>query len=197
MTTKRISLYEHDPKVVNQTIQQVQEASDKFGVLKTGTITNAATLDLNLKENIQCKIYKLVLYSIMPETDGQVPYLRFSDDNAASYEADAADYAWDFDGSSAGTAIDTGDASDSEIELSGAIGNASGEGCGFEITILNPAGSGTTRFHWIGHSIDGSGNFANIAGAGRTLVAGPSTHVRFLFASGAIVSGGYTFIGIG
>src|SRR3990167_846884 len=190
MTTKRINLYERDPKVVNQTIQQIQQQGDQNSILSSGALaTNAPTLSLAMSTFPQCKIFKLYLYSIMPETDATIPWLRFSDDGGATYEADAADYGWDFDGSVTGTAIDTGDASDSEIELSDAVGNATGEGCGFEITILNPAGAGTTRCHWNGHRVDGSGVFAHITGAGRALVAGGSTHVRFLFSTDDIASG--------
>jgi hypothetical protein len=167
-------------------------------VLASGTLSSQATLDIPVDTYTTYKTFKLYLYSVMPVTDGAFPWIRVSDDGGATFEADAADYGWELDGSvSAGTGFAGGDVSDSEIQLeSGGVGNARGEGCGWEITILNPAGSGTTRFHWVGHVINTAGGLANIMGAGRTLVAGASTDIRFMFSTGNISSGGWSLVGI-
>lgn len=157
-------------------------------VVANGTVSGAGSLDLAL-DYAPFRMFKLYIYDLVPQTDATIPYLRFSDDGGASFEADAADYDW-----ANSVAIDS---SDSEIELTSTVlvGNATDEAAEIEITIYNPGGSSRTRiFATMTFNRSDTGALSNISCIAQTLWGGPATDIRLLMSSGNL-SCGYTLVG--
>lgn len=170
-----------------------------MAVLATGTVTNAAALDLALDTYTQFPTFMLIVRDAVPQTDGVNAYLRFSDDGGATFEADASDYAWSRYtlANSAGASVsESADNADAQIELGGSVGNATNESGTYEIVINNAHTSSFTRVRAIQCSTNASGTQNYGTGGGQALWATAATDVRFLFSSGNIVSATYTLIGI-
>lgn len=168
-------------------------------VLASGALSSQATLSLALDDTGYSNFhsFKLIMSNVQPASDAVKPFIRFSDDGGATFEADAADYAWTCYDSDTGAG--SGDVSDSEIELFGTsdVGNAANEGIDLQLTIYNPGSTGDTRVTWeaVWNRAADGGMFWGVGG-GAMLVAGVSTDVRFLFSAGNINSGRYTLVGI-
>ena len=91
------------------------------------------------------KHYKLI-GTVTPATDGVNLCLRTSSNNGSSYDSGASDYYQASQNSTSGTSTN---AAVSAVLLTGdgssTVGNASGEGVSFELTLYNPATTGYTR----------------------------------------------------
>jgi len=97
--------------------------------------------------------YIVALEAFAPTDDGQVLWMRWSDDGGTTYELDSTDYQW------AGTRQTTAvtDESDSEIQLSldNTLGNDANLVNTLEVTLINPnASSEQTTTMWEGHFMD-------------------------------------------
>jgi hypothetical protein len=160
-------------------------------VLATGSASGAAGIDVPLDASgySSYTIFKLYIREGTVATDNVQMWVRLSDDGGATFEADVADYTW-FDFEGGGSA-----ATDSEIILSGGIGNAAGEGFNVELTIYNPAAAARTRIVASGMRMNTSGVAVVMCSCGSTLVSAASTDIRVLASSGNI-SGNWTLVGI-
>lgn len=94
--------------------------------------------------------YDIQLDAFAPTDDAEVLFMRFSDDDGATYEAGAADYAWGCDQSG----VTARDMSDSEIELSAGagVGNDANNTMSITVNLLNPnVASERTTAMWRGY----------------------------------------------
>src|SRR3990167_1861861 len=105
--------------------------------------------------------YKLIILKLIPATDGAVPWLRYSDDDGATYEADASDYAWILSYTSMVTSpiiTNAGDNADIKISLTPTIGNDTNETSSTELTILDPTNAVRyKRCMWDGNVVGATG----------------------------------------
>lgn len=167
-------------------------------VLATGSVSNAASMpvDLSATGYSNFKVFKLFVYHLRPLTDAQDIGLQFSDDGGGTFEADAADYAYgrsgvddDFDDSGGSTGANP------YITLITSAGNAADEWSDLEITICDPANTTTTKVFWNGSTVRSDNSVGVTTGGGRMTVAGASTDVRLIAATGNI-TGSWTLVGI-
>ena len=159
------------------------------------TASNSATVDFTLPSGYDFHILEVI--DAAPQTDGATPGIRFSDDNGATFEADAADYAY----TSTGGTSSTGESSsgDTEIQLNGTggVGNASGERVSMSIRIYGALNAALfTTISATGVSISAAGIPVNITSAGMMNTASSDEAVRFLFSSGNVVSGTFVLYGM-
>jgi hypothetical protein len=144
------------------------------------------------------RAYLLVFDGLLPATDNTELFLRFSDDDGSTYEADASDYAWSHNSASEGsTNTPVGDADDSEISIGSAWGDQAAEAGAGQITIHNPAGTGLTQVWWQVSRQSQAPAFVAQSGAGQMQAAGATTAFRMLFSSGNIAAMNYTLYGMG
>jgi|GEM_PF-1418016 len=164
--------------------------------MASGTVASAATLDITGLTAAYREI-RLVFDGLKPATDN-VPFrLRLSDDGGSTYEADAADYAWNYIwATEAGTTGALGDDEAAFIELTGNSGNQAAEEMSGEIILLNPAGTGITQVLFR-VSYQSNGPALNVNhGSGQIQAAGPTTAFRVFFSSGNIAAMNYTLYGV-
>ena len=144
----------------------------------------------------------LMIASLIPATDDTELNMRVK--AAGSYQADAADYAWDnIIGTPTVALAGSSDASDSEMTLTAVnatlgIGNASGENLNMEIKFSDPD---TAKFHdfaWSGiYNRAADGLMARVTGGGQYIAGVEAiTGVRFLMDSGNITSGTFSLYGL-
>ena len=140
--------------------------------------------------------YELVAHNMLPGTDTVIPHLRVSDDNGSSFKSGASDYNWSFDGLNAATTTDSGDDADTEIQMSGSIGNDVGEGISFKLIIYDPAGTGKTRFTWqlVGNSSTGSTRV--LTGGGDYTSEGAIDAFQVFFSTGTVSTGEFKLYGV-
>ena len=126
---------------------------------------------------------------LRPATDASQTSLRFSNDGGASFRAGAADYAWvRSDMSTSGAPGDAADAADSQMILSGNIGDA--EYVSFDIMVLNQNTNGVytsivAQLQWWSPGDTFPTGFAG----GSVLTAEINNAVRMLFSAGNIAAG--------
>lgn len=88
--------------------------------------------------------YELHIIDLVPETDATDVYVRTSSNTGVSFDAGASDYAWTHKGGiGSASDADSGDAADTEIQLTDSrqAGSDTGEGFNAVIKIFNPAGT--------------------------------------------------------
>jgi hypothetical protein len=152
-----------------------------------------ATVDITTYITADYDYYEIHLLNVIPATDNVSLLLRTSTDGGTSYDAGAADYAWE-------TVIEaTGyfDSSDTSIIPAQAVGSDVNEtGVSAIFSLINPSAAqyGTVYFH--GMYINTSPNLQTFRGCGRRLTAANIDAVRFLFSSGNIESGLFKIYGV-
>ena len=136
--------------------------------------------------------YMLLLSGIIPATDDTELWLRVSDDGGATWEADAADYSYEFDLRSTGGTNNQASATDTKIPMvpvgaTGGLGGAAGESSNWEIRFSNPASKSLTKlFGFEGQYVDGGGRVNRVWGSGRSNATTAINGVQLLMASGNI-----------
>ena len=127
---------------------------------------------------------------VKPATDNVTLAVRLSNNGGASFRSGGSDYVWINRNSSITQTYTGGDAADSEGEVVGTIGNASGEFVSFTMKIVGLASSGvrtfmTTQFMTI--NFNGT-HFFGTAGMIVTTEE-VNDYLRLFFSSGNIASG--------
>lgn len=151
------------------------------------TVSAVASADFTLPAGYS--VFCLTVIGVAPATDNVQPWLRFSDDNGSTFEADASDYSWTSSGAaSSGIESSTGD---TEIELRGAAGNAVAEALSMHIYIFDALDAAKrTAVYATGVTIDATGAYPGIVATGGAMnTASSDEAVRFMFSSGNIASG--------
>ena len=167
-------------------------------LLTSGTVSAAATLDLDLTGYTAYRGLKFVLSGFLPATDGAILLSRFSTDGGSSYDASgynvAATVVYD-DGTTA--AVTSG--STTSIVLSQLVGSASTEGVNAEITLLNQTSTAIwSRITFSSFAIDNSATplGTSLVGGGAREAAQNTDAVRILFSTGNIAAGNYAVYGL-
>ena len=131
--------------------------------------------------------YRITIENFAVATDGDDIWLRVSDDDGVSYEADVSDYAWGIVTTSWSV-----DEADDAIELnpaaSGLNNNAAAQHC-LILEAINPNAAGLTQQFWWTFNVDVTGyataQSLPIRGYGRSIgTTSAITHLRFLTSSG-------------
>jgi hypothetical protein len=155
--------------------------------IASGAISAGAT-----EVDIALGTYDMVeidLMGIEPNTDNVSIFARFSQDNGANFLSGASDYGWGL--SNAGTGA--GDDADSEITLTGGIGNAAGERAFVTVRIFRPSASSFAKsMSWFGGYRTSAGVHTANHGWGHLLANTDAiTHVRFLLESASTIDAGH------
>jgi hypothetical protein len=191
----------YDDATSGLTADDVQEAIDEVegrvdtleGVSVIVEPIAAAAISAGATEvDIALGDYDLVeidLMGIEPNTDNVSIFARFSQDNGANFLSGASDYGWGL--SNAGTGA--GDDADSEITLTGGIGNAAGERAFVTVRIFRPSASSFAKsMSWFGGYRTSAGVHTANHGWGHLLANTDAiTHVRFLLESASTIDAGH------
>lgn len=152
-------------------------------ILASGSVTNAATLDINMSAYYALyDVIEITLYDMVPLTGNTDLYLRVSADGT-TYDNGAANYQHSYNFGSGGT----GNTTDIAIKLGGAYGT--GSSSNGTIKLFSPGRSAYNPkvvFHI--NETDNSANNVPINGAGARLAGQVTKAVRFLFSSGNITA---------
>lgn len=171
-------------------------------LLTSGTVSNAATLDIPLTAYTAYRSIKFVLGSFIPATDDVELWMRFSTDGGTSYDATGYSYSGEAL-NDAGTGKSASSASANQILIAGAsagtdsVSNVASEG-GADADISIFSQTSTSRWSRVlysaaWHSAFGEGTARH--GHGQREAAQDTDAVRFLFESGNITSGTYGVYG--
>jgi len=165
--------------------------------LDSGTVSNAATLDIVMTAFTAYKNKLLKLTSFIPATDGVSLLGRFSTNGGSSYDSGATDYGYAFRTlNTAGTTGDTFGATSSLLFSTAFIGNGSSEGISTAIHIYDTNNtSALTRCTFQSTYLDTAGAITHNAGTNGRAVAQDTDAIRILFSSGNISSGSWELYG--
>lgn len=173
-------------------------------LIASGTVTNAATLDIVLTSFTGFRALEFYLQSFVPVTDDVELWMRFSTNGGSSY--DATGYAWVWNGARDGAAgaVDERNAADTKIPVSGrgatatqAISNVAGEaGASLRVTLFNRTAAVFTRINWQTGWYTADQQQITAVGTAQREAAQDTDAVRFLMESGNISSGNYSVFGL-
>lgn len=135
---------------------------------------------------------------VLPDTDSVFFRLRTSTNNGSTYDGGASDYDWSNLYGIVSTANFGEDADDQHINvgMSGAVGNAAGEGVTFDVTIHNFNKALFAQLLGNSSAITVSGVYSSGVVSGRRKSATARDALSLFFSSGNIASGFITLEGI-
>lgn len=167
-------------------------------LIQTQAASNSATIDFTTGINSTYRRYMILIDSLVPQTDATTLFMRVSEDAGANWKAGLSDYTWGIVNVSATAEAQSGDAADSEMEITGAsAGTGTGESLDAEVTFTNPAGAVLyKKFRWNASLYSSAPATLAVEGNGVYLSANAINGVRFLMSSGNIVSGSFSLYGI-
>ena len=160
-------------------------------LIQSQTASASSSLDFTTGLSDTNFKYFIIRYTdLMPATDNVALWLRVSTDGGSSWRSTAGDYRWavSFDNGATGN---TSNASDTEMELNRAVGNATNEGCSGQVLAYNLTGSSMNkRFVLDGMHVDQAGLWERSHGVGGFIFSNAAVNgLRVLFSSGNITSG--------
>jgi hypothetical protein len=163
-------------------------------VIDSGSINNSAQYD-SPRFTSDYRSYAFYFDGLLPATDNVELWLRLF--NETGVLSGASDYAHARQSvSSAASAAQVGDQADSEIEISGVIGNTSVDHVNGVITIYNPSFTGIrTAVNWVISFNTEANVFRSTVGGGQRLASEFNNAMRILFSSGNIAAMNYTLYG--
>jgi hypothetical protein len=145
------------------------------------------------------KEYVIKVINLVPAADGGSLYLRCGTDNT-SLDSGTGNYRYSAGGEDdGGNPWGDGNASRTQMQLTGSqgLGNASGEGCNFTIHVWNPSGTTTnTFFNWNGTFTDDGGVGHSVEGQGRRVANSAVDIVGILSNGGNLASGTIKLYGV-
>ncbi len=167
-------------------------------LVASGTVTNAATLDIVLTGYTGYRGIVIELYGFLPATDNVDLWMRFSSNGGSTFDASGYNYSLHQDAE--GTDGTAGSGSANQIAFSSAagsflIGNAATAGINLTVKMMNQTSAAFwSRVTWQGYYITSTGassaGFHTVGGGSRE-AAQDTDAVRFLFSSGNIAAGAY------
>ncbi|HYF35452.1 MAG TPA: hypothetical protein VD994_09200 [Prosthecobacter sp.] len=185
-------------------LQWATPSTSKLVFIASATASGSATIDFTSGITSTYDKYIIEVVDLVPATDATQLYIRVSDDNGSTFEADAADYEYMFRSYRASDAglISTTSAGAAQISVTNTglnynIGNAAGEALNGTLTFWNPAGTARHKmFRW--QSVHQSEATQDIGTQGSaTFQAVDSIEgIRFLMSSGNITSGSFYLYGV-
>ena len=177
-----------------------KRASVTVALLNSGSVSAAATLDIDLTGYTAYRGVAVVLDGFVPATDGVDLYLRFSSDGGATFDASGYNYAGNrtTDG---GTNIAFGSGNAAQIAITGSagIGNAATEGIHLDLRLLRQTSTalwGRVMFQAYAISLDVPPVGYTAVGGGAREAAQDTDAIRFLFSSGNIARGTWAVYGL-
>jgi hypothetical protein len=174
-----------------------------FQLLNSGTVSNAATLDIVLTSYTGYRALKLVLSSWVPETDDRELWLLFSTDGGMNFDVTGYSYAAvrNRDGSG-GTVSGEQSTAATEIKLAStgasiAVSNVAAEGgLDAEITLHNQAGNRWSRVRYSSAYTSADSQTISINGAATREAQQDTDALRLMFETDDIVSGDWALYGL-
>jgi hypothetical protein len=166
--------------------------------LNSGSVTNAATLDIVMTAYTAYRNKVLVLASFIPVTNTVNLLLRVSTDGGGSYDAGVGAYGYGYRTiDSAATVTDTGAAATAIILSPALVGNGANGGISAAITLYDTINTAvwTRTTHQATYVDTGGTLIATVAGGGARGAAQDTDAIRILFSSGNISSGNWTLYG--
>jgi hypothetical protein len=178
-----------------------QWASPGLTLLNSGSVVNAATIDIVLTSFTAYRALKFMFYGLLPVTDSVDLWLRLSTDGGASYIAAGYNYAGHGPIDNGDAAQGVGASAQAQILLNRNAAtnhqsNVAGHGTNIEVTMMNQASTGFfPRLHWIG-SMFSDGDFGTfLHGQGMIEATHDVDALRVMFSSGNIASGSWALYG--
>ena len=147
-------------------------------------------------------VYRIDMVSMIVGTDSKILNCRFSDDAGATFEADASDYSWMYQGGritapATYTVTDTADAADSEITIANNCGTTGTESQSMETVIWNALEAATpTHIIWQLAHRQTTNLWSMKTGSGEVFVAAANDAVQYIMSSGNIASGRFVLTGL-
>lgn len=185
------------PQGVAQAID-AQVTPSTYVLLSTTTLSGGATADFTLPSGYAVHIF--VLTAVLTAVDTQALTVRMSTDGGTTFNA--LTYCWAYNNLTAATtpsSTNSGDNSDSDIELIGNVGNASGE-TGVYGTVELFGANTSTRATVLSDlsGINASGVTSRVSGTGNILTAATVNAMQFRYVgtSAALASGTIRHYGI-
>jgi hypothetical protein len=191
---------------------ECETASGAEVKLNSGTVSAAATLDIPFLASVYgsgFRGFQIELDSMIPATDGAIPWLRTSTNGGSSFDAGANDYEYAAhairnDGTVAAQVYDGGLGA-AQIALGRTdgggtgVGNGSDEGFNATLKIMNPTSSalkGRVTYDCVYLDDSAGVGVWRVAGAGYRATAQDTDALRFMFSTGNIASGRWALYGI-
>jgi hypothetical protein len=164
---------------------QANKQGAMFYTTQSGAISAAATLDITIPSDAD--ELEIILWNIIPATDGAFPWLRVS--QSGVFLTGATNYQYQYL-QSASSARSNGN---TEMVLSTAIGTAADERWGGSIRVFKPNAASTYKqFTWHMTGRQSDANIYVAVGAGELQHnANAIDGVRFMMSTGNIASGAY------
>ena len=166
-------------------------------LLNSGTVTNAATLDIVLTSFTAYRALRFQLTNFLPATDGANLQMQWSTNGGASY--DASGYNWSAQEINDNpTSAARGSNSATAIILGLGVGNAATEGISSHVDIFGQTSTAfwnrcTVHSYFIDNNATPRGT--THVGGGSREAAQDTDAVRFSFSSGNIASGSWALYG--
>jgi hypothetical protein len=173
--------------------------SGSWKFLSKQTASASAQIDITLPAGYNA--FKIVAYNIRPATDDVDLWVRFSDDDGATFEADATDYSWSSVIQSS-LVLSTGSVQIVMTGLNVGVGNGlsneTTELYNFNLYIYGAlSASFFTQIRHDGVYVRATDGHPVISyGTGRMTVASSDEAIRFLMSSGNIASGSFVLYGL-
>lgn len=155
---------------------------------------SGATLDI-VMTSYTAYTNKMLVFHLLPATDGVSLNLRLSTNGGSSYDAGATDYGWE---ASVGGATTTVNDTAISISSSGLIGSSAEEGIDATINFYNMGSSAIwNRVSWDATYVDNAAGqvVRNPHGGGARKATQDTDAIRLLFSAGNITSGTWTLYG--
>ena len=175
---------------------QITAASGGEVLLSAQTASTSSTIDFDNLLDSTYDCYRLVISGMSVSVDGAVINLRVGTGATPTYQSGASDYSWTCRN---WPSTDDRDTADSEISLTGDMGqgNATGEDSGFVIYIHRPSDTSThTMIQVSGVVNDTAGTCSYLIGAGKYANTTAVTSIRILPSSGNLVRGEFKLYGL-
>lgn len=158
--------------------------------LTSGSVTGAATMDINFSSYYNTYNYFYLFVSTVPTTNN-VDLTMLTSTDGSTFDNSSGNYNWHYnygDGSSAGQP-------DAVLKLAGNCGNAAGEHTDGTIIFMNPSNASYwPLFRWQVAESDAGSTNAPITGVGARLSAQVLKALRLYYTSGNI-TGSYKLFG--
>ena len=190
--------------MAKRSLQNTRKAGG-LQLLSSGTVSNAATLDIVLTSFTAYRALKIILSSFVPATDDVELWMRFSTDGGSNYDAGAGNYRYALNGiHDNNAALSFNSTSDTKIGVGGhgtntlSVSNTAAEGgLHSEIVLHDQSNTGVwTKARISTVYIAASGNVVEMNGGGARVTTQDTDAVRFLFEGGGnIASGNWALYG--
>src|SRR5579885_319487 len=167
-------------------------------LIASGTVANAATLDIDLTAAGAYRAVEIMLNGFLPVTDNVSLSLQLSSNGGITFDAGATDYKYVQFSSNSGapTLNSAGSTGASAVNLGGAIGSDVDGGIDSIIWIQGHTNAAAKpKLRWQSQIRRSDDEFGNQMGDGMRNAAQDTSGVRIFFSSGNIASGSYAIYG--